>query len=149
MLCASSFIFFSFSFVSVDQFCQYSLPLFLYFFLIFCVCASVLPMFHCLLIIVFSFLMCFWLGFANVLCIFIYIYYFLLCLWLRFTNVLCLTYLYFLCLCLSFANVLCLFIYIFFFYVPVARFCQCSMPLYLYFYFFSCVLMCLGFYNVL
>ena len=62
----------------------------------------------------FSFVLCQWLDFPNDLYIFIFIFF------------------YFVSVSLCFANVLCLLICIFSF-VPVARFCQFSMPLNLYF----------------
>ena len=64
---ASLFILF-FSFVSVARLCQCSMHL------------------YC----IFSFLLCLWLGFANVICLFLIIVSFLLCLSLGFGNVLCL-----------------------------------------------------------
>ena len=120
MVYASSFIFF-FSLVPVAWFCQCSMPLHLYF----------------------SFLLCLWLGFANVICLFIDILFYL-CLFLGFANVLYLFFYRFLffCLWLDFANALCLFIYIFFSLLPVPWFSQCSMPLYHIFSFLKRVCLC-------
>ena len=95
VLCPLIYIFFCF--VSVARFAKCSMPLYLYcfsfllclrlgilplfyaflfiaFFLLFCVCGLVLPMFVPLSFSFFSFLLCLWLGFADVLCLFIYIF---------------------------------------------------------------------------
>ena len=135
---ASLFLFFYF--VSVSLIRQCTVPLYLNFF--FCACGSILQMFYASslyfffsllpvawfcqctmpLHLYFSFLLCLWLGFANVICLFIDIFSFYVC---------------FLVLPMFSAS---LFIG-FFSFVAVARFCQCSMPLHLYFLFFiTCAL---------
>ena len=115
-LCLFIYIVF-FSLVSVAQFCQWSMTLYLYCFPFVCVCGRccrcsmplfciflffgacvlVLPMFYASFIYIF----CLYFGFANNLCLFIYNVSLLLYLWLGFANVICILIymLVFLCAC--------------------------------------------------
>ena len=71
-----------------SRFCQFSMPLYLNFYLFFCACVLVLRMFYATLFIFFFFL-CQWLGFSKCSTP-LYFYFFILCLYLCFANVLCL-----------------------------------------------------------
>ena len=112
--------FFIFSTLPESRFCQCSMPLYLIFFLFFCACFLVLPMFYASLLIFFL-LMRLFLSFAYVLCLFIYIFLFF-CVFGSILPMLYYLHLYFsfiYFLCLGFANILCPFIIFFLF------FCVC------------------------
>ena len=101
------------SFVSVARFCQCSLPLYFSFF---------------------SFLLCLWLGSCNALCLFIYSLFFLfLCVCgsvlPKFYALLVFFFLFY----YAWVSVLPMFYSSLFSVVPESWFCQCPMPLYLYF----------------
>ena len=117
-------------------FCQYSMPLLMYFYF-FCVCGLVLLIFYV------SSFFCFFCVCGFVVPTFyvsldVLIHLQPVAQFCKRSMPLYYIFSFLLCLCLGFANALCIFICVLFFsFVSVALFCQCSMSLYYIFFFVS------------